>query len=291
MTAIQHISVVIPNYNHAQRLRETLTALRRQRIGSTQIEVIVIDNGSTDGSPEVAVQCGAKLHVITNPQNPFVCRNFGLQVAAHPWIALLDATCVPCDSYLEALVETQQQTHAALVVGNFEFQLRDRVTIGEMVDSLRFMRNSEYAEVRDAYPSGTLFFHRSLIGKIGLFREDLRSGADLEWSRRIYHAGERIVHAPNAQVLYQGTPYPQLMRKAYRDGWGQGTLIRETGLYHWSTALWSMRPPGIRHFQYILHARGMVPRYRRYKVALWFGLWWYRICFGLGKMHLLGSPW
>lgn len=48
------VSVVIPVYNDAQRLRETLEALRVQRYPADQYEVIVIDNGSEDESAEVA---------------------------------------------------------------------------------------------------------------------------------------------------------------------------------------------------------------------------------------------
>jgi GT2 family glycosyltransferase len=84
------ISVVIPVYNRAETLRRCLSSVWSQR-PATPTEVIVVDDASEDGSPDVAKSLGAT--VIRQPQNrgPAEARNRGIRAASYQWIALLDS--------------------------------------------------------------------------------------------------------------------------------------------------------------------------------------------------------
>jgi glycosyltransferase involved in cell wall biosynthesis len=84
------ISVVIPCYNGARFLRETLeTVLRQTRPAA---EVIVIDDGSTDAPAAIAESFGPTVRVIRQAnQGESVARNRGIEEAKGNWIALLDA--------------------------------------------------------------------------------------------------------------------------------------------------------------------------------------------------------
>lgn len=75
------VPVVIPVYNDAQRLRETLEALRVQRYPADRYEVIVIDNGSEDESTEVA-RSFAEVKVLSETtylSSPYSARNRGIE--------------------------------------------------------------------------------------------------------------------------------------------------------------------------------------------------------------------
>jgi glycosyltransferase involved in cell wall biosynthesis len=87
MTGQVRISVVIPCFNGAQFLRETLESVRHQTYPAH--EVIVVDDGSTDDSAAIA---GPPVRVIrqTN-QGESVARNRGIDEATANWIAFLDA--------------------------------------------------------------------------------------------------------------------------------------------------------------------------------------------------------
>jgi glycosyltransferase involved in cell wall biosynthesis len=89
-TDFPQISIVIPCYNGARFLRETLDSVRRQTYPAT--EVIVIDDGSTDDSAAIAESFGSPVRVLRQTNHgESVARNRGISVAAGDWIALLDA--------------------------------------------------------------------------------------------------------------------------------------------------------------------------------------------------------
>lgn len=279
------ISVVIPNLNQCARLERTLEALSRQTYPEDLIDILVVDNGSTDGSAEMALAFGAQVTVIDQPENPYICRNTGIRQVKHEWIALTDSSCVPNAEYLAEMIAVQRESDADLVVGERDFEYSDPPSLGEIVDSLHFMRNHEYADVRKTYPTGTMLFHKSLIDEIGYFREDMRSGPDFLWTIKIHDAGKRVAYAPHARVSYAGTPFPKLLRKAYRDGWGHGTMARENGTFNWLTGIWRMRPPGREYFKYVMRTRGK-PEFSSKILSIWLGLWVYRIVYNIGRLHV-----
>ena len=281
------ISVVIPNLNQRDRLAKTLEAFRSQSYPSDRIEIIVIDNGSSDGSQEVAKYYDARLRIFESRKNPYICRNIGIRTARYHWIALTDSSCIPNENYLLEMTSVHQ--NADLVVGERDFEVSKDSTLGEIVDSLHFMRNHEFLNTRTVFPTGTMFFHRSLVDEIGYFREDMRSGADFIWTDKVKRAGKCIAYAAKAKVLYAGTSFPRLFRKAHRDGWGHGTMAREKGTFSWLDGVWRLRPPSPNYVRYILANRGK-PEYRSRLISIWFGLWAYRVVFNLGRMHI-GKSW
>lgn len=84
------VSVVIPCYNGAKFLRETLDSVLSQTY--PVLEVLVIDDGSTDDSAAIAESYGSPIRVIRQPnQGESVARNRGIDEAKGDWIAFLDA--------------------------------------------------------------------------------------------------------------------------------------------------------------------------------------------------------
>jgi glycosyltransferase involved in cell wall biosynthesis len=84
------VSAVIPCYNGARFLRETLESVRAQ--SHPVLEVIVVDDGSTDDSAAIAESFGPPVRVIRQPnQGESVARNRGIDEAKGDWIAFLDA--------------------------------------------------------------------------------------------------------------------------------------------------------------------------------------------------------
>jgi glycosyltransferase involved in cell wall biosynthesis len=90
MTTIPTISAVIPCYNGAPFLRETIDSTLNQT--SPPLEVIVVDDGSTDDSAAIAQTYGSPVRVIRQEnQGESVARNRGMDEAQGEWVALLDA--------------------------------------------------------------------------------------------------------------------------------------------------------------------------------------------------------
>jgi hypothetical protein len=84
------VSVVIPCYNGATFLRETLDSVQTQTL--PPLEVLVVDDGSTDDSAAIAETYGSPVRVIRQPnQGESVARNRGIDEARGEWVAFLDA--------------------------------------------------------------------------------------------------------------------------------------------------------------------------------------------------------
>lgn len=77
------VSVVVPVFNDAERLQQTLEALRTQTYPDERHEVIVVDNGSTDGSSEVARAFDevTLLYELDHLSSPYSARNRGIEAA------------------------------------------------------------------------------------------------------------------------------------------------------------------------------------------------------------------
>jgi GT2 family glycosyltransferase len=94
------VSVVVPTYNGARYLAATIRSALEQSV--VPAEIIVVDDGSSDGSADLAASLGA---TVIRQQNGGICaaRNTGILAATQPWIALLDHD----DSWLPNKLETQ----------------------------------------------------------------------------------------------------------------------------------------------------------------------------------------
>jgi glycosyltransferase involved in cell wall biosynthesis len=86
----QAVSVIIPCYNGAPYLREAIDSALRQT--APPLEILVVDDGSTDGSAEIAASYGPPVRLLSG-KNRGVClaRNWGIEEAKGDWVAFLDA--------------------------------------------------------------------------------------------------------------------------------------------------------------------------------------------------------
>ena len=105
-TAIPEISVVVSTRDREQRLRALLGALSRQTLEPDRFEVIVVDNGSEDGTARaldaLAGDCRYPLTVVRRSRGdgPAPARNEGWRSARAPLVAFTDDDCEPAPGWL-----------------------------------------------------------------------------------------------------------------------------------------------------------------------------------------------
>ena len=102
-TAPLRVTVVIPAYNAADTLADTLTALAAQTIGRDRFAVIVVDDGSTDGTAALAERLGATVIRQANA-GPATARNAGAAAADCDVVVFTDADCAPAPEFLENIL-------------------------------------------------------------------------------------------------------------------------------------------------------------------------------------------
>lgn len=119
------ISVVIPLYNKAQHIAETLSSVLAQSVRPR--EIIVVDDGSTDGGAHVVRQfesVGVRLITQTN-QGVSVARNRGLEEAAGDYVAFIDADDLWLPDHLRVLSELIEKWPEAVLVSTSHLIKRD----------------------------------------------------------------------------------------------------------------------------------------------------------------------
>ncbi|KFG70308.1 glycosyltransferase family 2 protein [Microvirga sp. BSC39] len=115
------VSVIIPAYNAAPYIRRALLSACDQTV--RDIEVIVIDDGSSDATGEIVLEVAStdsriKYYVRESNGGPSAARNDGMRMASGEWIALLDADDEMLVDRLERLLELSSTTSADIVADN-----------------------------------------------------------------------------------------------------------------------------------------------------------------------------
>jgi GT2 family glycosyltransferase len=214
------VTVVVVNYNRRDLLRNCLESLMRQQ--TIAIEIIVVDNGSDDGSVrmmEEHFQASSyyPLRIIANPDNRGFCEanNQGFAVARGEFLALLnnDAEAVP--QWVASLVEVFADPEVGMAASKvlvYEDSTRiDKVGHLIYLDGQNRGRGTgerdqgQYDRMEEVlWPDGcAAMYRRSMIEQIGGFDEDFFAYADdAELGLRARIAGWRCLYVPAAVVRH-----------------------------------------------------------------------------------------
>lgn len=196
------VTVVIPCHNYARFLPEALSSVFAQ--SCPPAEVIVVDDGSTDESAEVAAGFDARVQVILQAQQGISgARNTGIRAARGELIAFIDADDLwPVDSLAVRLEAMASQPEVDCVFGQLSHFICPRAS--DEVRSRLFCPPG----VASARMAGTMLARRALFDTIGLFDTGLRTGEMIDWTSRLLAAGsivasieecvlERRIHGAN----------------------------------------------------------------------------------------------
>ena len=232
------ISIVIGTRNRSVLLGQTLDALARQRWPADRMEIIVADNGSTDGTRAV-VERAARRAAGVSIRYLFVAQpgkshavNAALQLTRGDLIALTDDDVQPHPEWIAALAHAVEETGVDFVAGRIR-------PIWE-IDPPRWMSPSLYgvlaipdngsarlpiaaAQSTRVMPIGAnMAVRATVIERLGGLRTDLgklagslRTGEDHEFFLRLLHAGCRGVYEPAALVGHV-VPAERLTRGYFR---------------------------------------------------------------------------
>ncbi len=201
--AVRAVSIVIPVRNGARTLPACLDAVARQEpIPDVTVELIVVDNGSSDASREFAESHPAVTRVITETRpGSYAARNAGLAVASGDVIAFTDADCVPAADWLRAGIEALAEG-VDLVAGHVTPRLSHAPSVWERFDAGHHVDQRKYVELMGFGATANLFVRSIVLAGVGTFDGAMGSGGDRELCRRAVHAGFRLAYSPDAVVMH-----------------------------------------------------------------------------------------
>ena len=180
------LSVIIPAFNAEKYLEEAVNSVRRQRwIG--EMEILLVDDGSADGTVALAQKLGCKV-MKKEHGGAAAARNVGIRTSSGAWILLLDADDRLCDNALEALYQPfEKSPETSAVFGRAEDFISPELSL-EQSSGLK-MREGSYEGVLP----GCSLIRRSTFDGIGLFDESLKSGETVDWMMRLRSSGMETV--------------------------------------------------------------------------------------------------
>lgn len=213
------VSIIIPNWNGRDILSDCLTSLNQ--LTYPNYEIIVVDNGSTDGSGQMVKNQFPEVNLIASPDNlGFACGcNLGIKASKGAVIALFnnDATAEPL--WLEKLVDLlEQEPKIGICSGVILYdEPRDIVwSAGSRIDAItgmdwRFGHGQKLngaEEIRDIdyIPGCAFLFPRSILTKIGLLNENyFFYGEDLDWTFCLKRLGYELRVDSSALVWHKAS--------------------------------------------------------------------------------------
>jgi len=199
-TEMPLVSVVIPNFNYAQYLSDAIESV----IGQTyqNIEIIVVDDGSTDNSREIANLHQDKITLICKENGGVSsARNEGLAISKGSYICFLDADDFWEKSKVEQQLEVALDQDSGLVYSGYLECDSNLISIREISPVFKgdcediYRRNPGTAVA--LLGTSTALIRADLLRKIGMFDLELKTSADWDYLRRISKLTEfNFVAAP-----------------------------------------------------------------------------------------------
>ena len=195
------LSFIIPVRDDADSLACCLASIRL-RTGDEPIEIIVGDNGSIDGSIEIARRAGAL--VLEIPSRPVSqVRNLAVSEARGELLAFVDADHELVPGWVESAISVFEDS--SIVGAGAPYRAPAPGTwVQRMYDRLR-SHESGMREV-DWLPGGNLVVRRAAFQKIGGFDGSLETCEDVDLCQRLKAAGGRLVATDGMYSVHRGDP-------------------------------------------------------------------------------------
>lgn len=182
------VSVVIPSYNSAHHITETLESVFNQTYQPR--EIIVVDDGSTDGTRSMLEKYRDRIiYVYQKNAGEPAARNTGIRRASGDFIAFLDADDLWLPNKLELQMDYfEKRPEVALVYTDMKQFDENGITHESIKEWLKMSPPSGYVFpqlfAETLFGSGTVVFRKSCVEKVGFFDETFFVGSDYEmWLR------------------------------------------------------------------------------------------------------------
>lgn len=228
------ISVVIPTYDRAAYLRRTLDALERQDLDRGRFEVIVVDDGSHDATPDVlsAPRPYALRALRQENKGPGAARNAGIRRAAGATVVFIDDDVIPSRELLGKHLRAQNEAPAAVIGTMLPPAHAGRQPVWAEWES-RMLRKQyddmlagRWAPTPRQFYTANASVPRNALERAGLFDPSFARAEDMELAFRLQDRGLPFRFVPDAEVVHD-TP------RSF-EGW-----LRIAPLYgHYDVVMW-----------------------------------------------------
>ncbi len=228
MDHVPRYSVVIPAYNAEGTLPATLAALAAQSVPRGEVEVIVVDDGSRDGTAACARAAGVTCLQQPNA-GPAAARNNGARAARGDLLLFTDADCIPAPTWIEEMARPFADPAVSGAQGAYrsaQTGLAPRFAQAEF--EFRYTYTQRFPTL-DLIATYSAAYRRTVFLEAGGFDTSfpVADNEDTEFSYRLVQAGHQLVFAPKALVQHRHQPsLRRYLRLKYRRGYWRMIVYR-----------------------------------------------------------------
>jgi glycosyltransferase involved in cell wall biosynthesis len=219
--APRRISVIIPAHNAAPFIARVVTEVRKQRPPGAELDVIVVDDGSTDDTAGIARAAGARALQANGPAgNPAAARNQGAAAAGGDPLIFLDADCIPGPGWLTAILAAHDR--GATIVGG-SLDLPPGLPASARCDyycGWYLVHSRRPAGPVPHHPPPNLSVRRDAFRQTAGFTEHQPfsyTNEERAWQAQLLRAGHTMYFEPQAVAYHYNRPgFVNLLTRSYR---------------------------------------------------------------------------
>ncbi|MEQ9219048.1 MAG: glycosyltransferase family 2 protein [Cyclobacteriaceae bacterium] len=235
---MQKVSVIIPVYNAAEFLAETLDSVLSQTYKN--LEIICVNDGSTDRSLSVLKKYQDKIRIIDQEnQGQCIAANKGLQAASGDYIRFLDADDLMNKEHISLQVGRLKGKSDALAScewgrfydGNSESATFNPEPVWKDLKSKEWITEALKQE-NEMMPGWLWLIPRPLLDKAGGWDERLSLNNDFEFSMRLLLHANEVIFTPGARIYYRSGLANNLAASASENAFRAAILSTELGFEH-----------------------------------------------------------
>lgn len=237
-------SVVVPTYNRLGNLKEVLEALRNQTVTKDEFEIIIIDDGSSDGTKEYLSSLKWEIPRITvlyqQHRGPAAARNLGIDKSIGEIIAFTDDDCLVPLYWLASLKEGYETFSSVAGIGGY-LEASTEVLKNNPIARLEYFEtHSVYHSGQEPYlggfesPSGgtnNMSYQKSVLLEVGLFDEGfpVPAGEDADLKLRVTEKGYKIGYIPLKVIHLDPYSFKTFIRRSVTHGVGSAFFEAKHG--------------------------------------------------------------
>jgi glycosyltransferase involved in cell wall biosynthesis len=204
------VSVIIPTYNSAEYIEEALESVFEQTF--QDFEIIVVDDGSTDGTGEILKKYGDRIrYIFQGNSGPASARNQGIRTALGEFIAFLDADDLWVPTKLEKQLELFRQRKDLGMVTTGACSFDEKGVFGYSTDKRETLMVGDIAInifLRSNIGTPTVMVRKEIFDSVGFFEENIRQSEDDNmWIRIAAHYEVELID----EALIKVRNHPQRM--------------------------------------------------------------------------------
>jgi GT2 family glycosyltransferase len=232
-------SVVVPTFNRLERLKRVISALEHQTLAAEDYEIIVVSDGSTDGTDDYLASRSSARLVATRQSNagPAAARNHGVQIARGEIVVFVDDDIIARPDLLDRhLADHAASPSPVAVIGpmmtppDFRMSTWIRWEQEQLTRQYERMTAGDYAPTFRQFFTGNASVERERILALGGFDTRFRRAEDVELGYRLARTGMTFVFDPRAIGLhYAERSFSSWLQNGYDYGRNEVVFARQPG--------------------------------------------------------------